>query len=138
MACDCVLIGRLTKDAQAFASEADGHSYLRMTIASDRGYGQKKQTDFFLVTTNTANLSPYLLKGVKVAVIGQVVSWKTKEGEAERVHYKIMANRIELLESKGQPSPAPQRDTSPQGQEREVREVMAKTPDDFNDDNCPF
>lgn len=87
--------GRIGKDAELRTTQS-GQQVCSFTLASDQGFGDKKQTNWFRVSMwgkRGASLAPYLLKGGQVAVSGEleIGEW---EGKAQ---HNINANDIALM-----------------------------------------
>lgn len=99
MSCDCVLIGRLTKDCEQ-KSTKNGKLIYTFSVASNRGFGDNKQTDFFdcmAFHPLLENQFPHLLKGCMVKVLGHFQSHET-EGNNRR--WTLIVDGVEMLWSK--------------------------------------
>lgn len=99
----CVEIGRLTKDPELRYTQ-NNKAVCAFTLAVDRNYGDKKQTDFFDIVVwgklgeNCAN---YLSKGKLAAVVGPLTtrSYEAKDGHKVKV-YEIVADQVKFLSPK--------------------------------------
>ncbi len=100
-----VLIGRLTKEPDLKTTQS-GLSVCSFTVAVDRNFGEKKETDFIPIVTWRAladNCAKFLSKGKKVAVSGriQVRSYEANDG-SKRYVTEILADDCEFLSPKGE------------------------------------
>ena len=99
----CVLIGRLTKDPELRYTQS-GKGVCTFTLAVDRNYGDKKQTDFIDIIVwgkMGENCANYLSKGKLAAVDGQLTtrSYEAKDGHKVKV-YEIVADQVKFLSPK--------------------------------------
>ena len=103
MANSILLTGRITKDLEL--KQAGQVSKCDFTLAVDREYAKEGQqkTDFINITVfgkTAENLCKYQSKGSKILVLGVLnIDQYTKDGET-RTFTKVIANKIEFLDSK--------------------------------------
>lgn len=134
------LTGNVCNDLEIKSTQS-GKSVLSFNIAVKRPF-TKDITDFFPVTVwgqPAEYLANYGRKGSRVAVTGKLTTRKyTDKSGAERTAYEIVADSVELMESKneGQSAPSaggnsyiPDAYTSPKAPEYEVVDA---------DDDLPF
>lgn len=103
-----ILIGNLTRDPE-MRTTTSGANVCSFTIAVNRrfaGAGGEKQTDFFRINAwrQLADVCQrYLLKGRKVAVIGELQA-RTYTGNdgAVRMSLEVSADEVEFLTPKSQ------------------------------------
>lgn len=93
------LSGRLTT-APELKTTTSGVTVCTTRIAVDRGYGEKKETDFFTIVLwnkQAETLCRYCSKGDKVTIIGklQTRSYELKNGE-KRTVYEIRVDELDL------------------------------------------
>lgn len=99
----CVLIGRLTKDPELRHTQSE-KAVCSFTLAVDRNYGDKKQTDFIEIVVwgkMGENCANYLSKGKMAAVDGQLTtrSYEAKDGHKVKV-YEVVADQVRFLSPK--------------------------------------
>lgn len=99
----CILIGRLTKDPELRYTQS-GKAVCTFTLAVDRNYGDKKQTDFIEIIVwgkMGENCANYLSKGKLAAVDGQLTtrSYEAKDGHKVKV-YEVVADQVRFLSPK--------------------------------------
>lgn len=98
-----VLSGRLTADVELKAT-LNGVSVCSFNIASDSGYGEKKQTNFIKIVAwrNTAEfISKYFRKGSMIGIEGSIQTRKyTDKDGNNRTAFEVVANQAHFLESK--------------------------------------
>ena len=99
----CILIGRLTKDPELRYTQS-GKGVCTFTLAVDRNYGDKKQTDFIDIIVwgkMGENCANYLSKGKLAAVDGQLTtrSYEAKDGHKVKV-YEVVADQVRFLSPK--------------------------------------
>lgn len=109
-----VLIGRLTKDPELRYTPANGVAVATFTLAVNRRFGQKKETDFIpiVVWRNQAeNCAKYLGKGSLVAVDGrlQIRSYEDRESQ-RRTIAEVVADSVQFLDTRGQQDRGPERE----------------------------
>lgn len=125
-----ILIGNLTKDAE-ISNTTSGVAVSKFTIAVKRDYKNANgeyETDFINCVAwrkLAENVSKYLTKGKKIAVIGsiQTRSYDAQDG-SKRYVTEVIAEEIELL-------------SSTQSGTSETKQPDKLTPV-ANDDNLPF
>lgn len=93
--------GRLGRDAELRITQS-GMDVCSFSVGCDRGYGDKKTTEWIKCTLfdkRAKALHPYLVKGTAVTVMGEAMaaSW-LKDGEA-RGQIEIIADKV-VLQSK--------------------------------------
>lgn len=96
MSCDCVLIGRLTKDCEQKATKTGKLIYV-LSVASNRGFGESQETDFFdcmAFHPLLQNQFPHLTKGCTVKIVGH---FQTKKTEAGVTRYNVIVDSLEML-----------------------------------------
>lgn len=96
MSCDCVLIGRLTKDCESKTTR-NGKLIYTFSVASNRGFGDSQQTDFFdcmAFHPNLENQFQHLLSGCMVKVVGH---FQSRETENKVRRWTLIANSVEML-----------------------------------------
>ena len=96
-----VVIGRLVSNPELKITQA-GVSYVRITIANEQAYKNKKHTNFIDVLAWSGlaeNLSKYCDKGRKILVDGRLEVKKNKQGETTYVNTTIIAENIDFLEA---------------------------------------
>lgn len=107
---DLTIVGRLTKDGELTYTNS-GVAVLKLSIANNWskkvGDAWEDQTNFFDVTLlgrRAEALTQYLLKGVQIAVSGELRQdrWKDNNSGDNRSRVSIKANNIQLLGSKQQ------------------------------------
>ena len=116
------LIGNLTSDPEKRATN-NGTSVTSFTIAVNRR-GQDKQTDFFRINAWRGladTCSKYLLKGRKVAVVGELQA-RTYDGKDGKTRFSldVQADEVEFL------SPAETKPTSNQPKVNEWQDISSK------------
>jgi single-strand DNA-binding protein len=106
------IIGNLTKDPE-LRTTATGKSVCTFTVAVNRGFGDKKETDFLPIVVwskpNYAlaeNCAKYLAKGRKVGISGRIQTrnYEAQNGERRYVT-EIVAEDVEFLSPKGEGGP---------------------------------
>lgn len=95
-----ILAGNLTKDPEV--KVVNGKSLCEITIAVDRGYGDKKKRVFIdgVAWGKTAdNLAKYHKKGSPCAVEGELDldQWEDKTSGQKRSKHKIAIERVKFL-----------------------------------------
>ena len=96
-----VIIGRLVHTPELKITQA-GTSYVRVTIANEAVYKDKKHTNFIDVLAWSGlaeNLSKYCEKGRKILVDGRLEIKKNKQGETNYINATIIAENIDFLEA---------------------------------------
>jgi len=100
----CVLVGRLTRDAeQRQAGDTTVHAMrLAFTSRGKRGGEWEDQSNFVDVTLfGREGLTPYLTKGTRIGVTGRLSwrEWEAKDG-TKRQSLEVVAQDVQLLDSK--------------------------------------
>lgn len=99
-----ILVGRCTKEGELKYIQGSGMAVYENSIAIDRGYGDKKQTDFFnfkLFGKTAENTSNFIGKGSLVMLEGgfQNRSWDKQDG-TKGYATDFVGNLIKFLDSK--------------------------------------
>ena len=102
-------IGNLPRDAE-LRFLPDGSPVLSFSVALNSGYGDKAQTDWLECSffgKRGESLAPFLTKGMKIGVTGEISTnkYKTKEGE-ERTSLRLRVNEVTLTGNKSDSSTA--------------------------------
>jgi single-strand DNA-binding protein len=100
-----VLVGNLTKDPELRYTPANGVAVASFTLAVNRRFSQKKETDFVPIVVWRAqaeNCAKYLGKGSMVAVDGrlQIRSYEDREGQ-KRTIAEVVADSVQFLSTPG-------------------------------------
>lgn len=100
-----ILTGRLTRTPEMKHTDS-GMAVCRFTLANNKGYGEKQKTTFINIVTfakTAENCDRFLLKGSKVAVVGEleIRQYTSNEGQTKYVT-EVIANEVEFLSEKGQ------------------------------------
>lgn len=111
MGCDCVLIGRLTKDCEQRPTK-NGKLIYTLSVASNRGFGDSQQTDYFDCMAFHPTLEKqyqHLTKGCMVKIVGHMQSHKTDKGV---LRWTVVVDSLEMLWTKPKiaETPAPEED----------------------------
>ena len=96
-----VVIGRLVSDPELKITQA-GISYVRVTIANEQVYKDKKHTNFIDVLAWSGlaeNLSKYCDKGRKILVDGRLEVKKNTKGDKNYTNVTVIAENIDFLEA---------------------------------------
>ena len=96
-----VVIGRLVSDPVLKITQA-GVSYVRVTIANEQVYKDKKHTNFIDVlawSKLAENLSKYCDKGRKILVDGKLEIKKNTKGDKAYTNATVIAENIDFLEA---------------------------------------
>ena len=131
MSMDCVVIGRLTDKVKDVIGGKTGKVLHTFTVASNRGFGDKKETDFYECVAFAPildNQVPFLEKGVLVKVLGHMQTRKVTENGKGRTYYSLIVSSLELIWGKK----ASDKNTVVSAQVTDVPK------DDFYDDEIPF
>lgn len=99
-----ILVGRVTKDGELKYLQGSGMAVYESSIAVDRGFGDKKQTDFFnfkvfgKIAESAAN---YVGKGSLILLEGtfQNRSWNKQDGTKGYI-IEFVGNTIKFLSTK--------------------------------------
>lgn len=102
-----VLQGRLTAQPE-LKTTPNGVSVTSFTLASDRGYGDNKQTDFIpcVAWRGTAEfISKYFQKGSMIAVEGSIQTRKYQDKNGDnRTAYEVVVSEAHFIEKKKEES----------------------------------
>lgn len=105
--------GRLATEPELKTTES-GLSVCSLRIAVDRGYGDKKQTDFFTLVfwrRNAENVAKYCEKGDLILIDGELQT-RLYEGKTGKITmYEIVVNSFEMLGRKKQSPEKPASDS---------------------------
>lgn len=96
-----VVIGRLVSNPELKITQA-GVSYVRITIANEQTYKDKKHTNFIDVLAWSGlaeNLSKYCDKGRKILVDGKLEVKKNTNGDKKYTNVTVIAENIDFLEA---------------------------------------
>lgn len=115
-------VGRLGRDSELRTTQS-GMDVCSFTVACDRGYGDKKTTEWvkcILFDKRARALQPYLVKGLAVTVMGEAkAAFWSKDGEANG-QIEIIADKV-TMQSKSERTndsgggETPQNDAGAQG-----------------------
>ena len=98
------IIGNLTADP-ALTETQSGISVCRFSVATNRGTGDDRKTDYYNVTAWRGlgeTIARYQKKGDKIAVVGNLEQRKYEDREGiERTSYDVIATDVEFLGSPG-------------------------------------
>lgn len=108
-----ILTGRLTRTPEMRHTDS-GMAVCRFTLANNKGYGEKQKTTFINIVTfakTAENCDRFLLKGSKVAVVGEleIRQYTDNEGQTKYIT-EVIANEVEFLSEKGQTNNVSQED----------------------------
>ncbi|UEX89715.1 single-stranded DNA-binding protein [Staphylococcus ratti] len=142
MANSVILTGRITKELEL--KPAGQTEVTNFSLAVDNPY-KKDDASFFDIVAfgKTAQLlNDYCGKGSKILIEGTLKQdrFKDKEGN-NRSAVRVIANRIEFLDSKGQSNNQPQQQRGQAQMENNPFDnglQNANGPIDINDDGLPF
>lgn len=100
-----VLIGRLTKDVELRTTQ-NGTAVATFNLAVDRGWGDKKETDFIPIVVWKAaaeSCAKFLSKGKLAAVDGrlQIRTYEGTDGK-KRTVAEVVAEQVRFLSPKGE------------------------------------
>lgn len=127
-----ILIGR-TANKPSLKEGKSGNKYCHFSLATNTGYGEKKQTDWHDITAfgKTAELcAQYIDKGSLIMVEGRITYDKyEKDGKTTKTT-KIIADNVTFLSGK-----APQQNES---QETQQIQPQPSFSDDVVSDGIPF
>lgn len=133
-----ILTGRITKDLEL--KQAEQTQVTNFSMAVDNPF-KKDDTSFFDIVAfgKTAQLlNDYCGKGSKVLIEGNLKQdrFQDKEGNNRSV-VRVIANRIEFLDSKGNNQPQKQQEHTTQTKSKNPF-ANATGPIDITDDMLPF
>lgn len=135
-------LGRLTKDIELRYTQS-GTPVGKTSIATDVGYGDKKETTFTEVemwNKLAENSSQYLKKGSLVFIEGilRQSSWENKDGERRSKHF-ITASIVKFIDKKSEAENRDVQTASTKRAESTPRSYQAHIQDDLiNDEEPPF
>ena len=106
------IIGRVTLKPELRYTQSN-IAFTRMTVAVNRGYGEKQETDFINVVLwrkQAENVCNYLDKGSLVSVDGriQTTKYKDKDGNTRNI-FEVVAETVQFLENKKTQKNEPQK-----------------------------
>ena len=111
------IIGRCTKDVECRYAAQSQMAVVKLNVAVDDGYGEKKKTYFIPVTVfgkQAENCEKFVSKGKKIAVTGKIVTG-SYEKDGRKIHTTdIVADRVEFLEF-AEREQSKEQETMPQG-----------------------
>ena len=132
-----VFMGRLTEDPTLRYTN-NGKPILPFTVASNVGYGDNKQTNFFkckLWGKPAESMSKYLVKGKPVLVVAEAQpnNWTSNDGVNHRdTNYFVKSVEFLLPDNTGGNN-----QKSNTGSSREFDDLTDPEPKEYNDD-IPF
>lgn len=134
-----VIRGRLGGDAEAKSTQ-NGHNFVSFSVASDVGYGDKKETLWCRCTLwgkRGDSLMPYLKKGTAVCVLGEISlrTWQDNQGQ-NRTDLQVNCQDIWLIGSKPQTNQPTQNGGSVQRTPPPTQAQSAQVT--FDNDEVPF
>lgn len=94
-----ILFGRLGKDPEKRTTQA-GKTVCKFTLATDRGYGDSKQTDWHNITAFdklAENCSKYLKKGSQCLIEGRIQYDTFEKDGAKRTSTSIIAQNLTFV-----------------------------------------
>lgn len=98
-----VLIGRMTSTPE-LKSTPNGVSVTSFSIAVDRGYGDKKQTDFINIVAwrQTAEfICKHFTQGSRIAIEGSIQTRKYQDRDGNnRIAFEVVANNVHFVDTK--------------------------------------
>ncbi len=126
---------RLGADAEQRFTQ-DGTSIVSFNAAIDSGYGDKKVTTwirFSLFGKRGESVLPYLTKGIKVGVSGELTNrkWQDEEGQ-DRYSLEVRLNELDLPEKSNSANTPAQKAPDSANSHKPKPQF-----DDLGDD-CPF
>jgi single-strand DNA-binding protein len=99
------MVGRIGKDAELrSAKNAAGTKLSNFSLAVETGYGERKKTlwiDCVVWGTQAEALTPYLVKGKQVAVLGEldVRAWKSDRDTEPHATIQLSVSELTLCGS---------------------------------------
>ena len=110
------IIGRVCNDVELRYTPSQ-MAVVKLNVAVDDGYGEKKKTSFIPVTVfgkQAENCEKFVSKGKKIAVTGKIVTG-SYEKDGRKIHTTdVVADRVEFLE-RAEKSEAREAEPVPQG-----------------------
>lgn len=126
-----ILIGR-TANKPSIKEGKSGNKYCHFSLATNTGYGEKKQTDWHDITAfgKTSELcAQYIDKGSLIMIEGRITYEKyEKDGKTTKTT-KIIADSVTFLSGKTQQN---------EGQETQQIQQQPSFSDDVVSDGIPF
>jgi len=137
-----ILVGRLTRDVEV-RKTASGTSYARFTVACDRRFGGSSQGDSSQPTADFIGcvawrqsadfLGSYGRKGNLVSVEGSIQTGSYTDRDGRKVYTTdIVADRVQLLESRNASSQPQNSYARPEPQDPYAGSSDPVSPDDFD------
>jgi len=134
-----VLVGRLTGDAELKYTK-EGTAVCKFSLANNFYAGKDKEgVGFFDVTVwgkSAEALHPYLVKGKRIAVQGELRQERWEKDGQKQSRVGITAQSIQLLDSKEATEQKPAPPSQQRRQEAPKAEFVG--PESFEDDSIPF
>ena len=136
-----ILMGRMTSTPE-LKTTPNGVSVTSFSIAVDRGYGDKKQTDFINIVAwrQTAEfICKYFTQGSRIAIEGstQTRKYQDKDGN-NRTVFEVVANSVHFVDTK---SAKPSVDVNPESDPlNQVQDRLNEFTEigSVDDDDLPF
>jgi len=139
-----VLVGRMTKEAELRYTPSN-IAVATFTLAVNRdfkGENGEREADFINVVLwrqAAENLANWTKKGSLVGVTGRIQTRNYDNQQGQRVYVtEVVADRFQLLESKGDNQGQSQQQNAAPNFVRENNQQMATNPLDISDDDLPF
>lgn len=139
-----VLVGRMTKEAELRYTPSN-IAVATFTLAVNRdfkGENGEREADFINVVLwrqAAENLANWTKKGSLVGVTGRIQTRNYDNQQGQRVYVtEVVADRFQLLESKGDNQGQSQQQNAAPNFARENNQQMATNPLDISDDDLPF
>ena len=98
-----IIVGRLGREPE-MRYTANGNAVTNFTVATDPGFGDKKETEWFSVVTwnKTAEAcAQYLDKGSLVYVEGRMQTRSWDKDGTKQYKTELVAERVQFLDTKG-------------------------------------
>jgi single-strand DNA-binding protein len=141
------LFGNVGRDPELKYSK-DGSAYLPVIVGVDTGWGDRKETLWvrcMLYKTRAEKLAPIIVRGMKVAVIGDmepIKFWTDKEGNP-RPDVSINVREIQFGSAEAKPKnavPEKRAEEAPRSSPppRTAGGTTTTRPATFEDDDIPF
>ena len=139
-----VLVGRMTKEAELRYTPSN-IAVATFTLAVNRdfkGENGEREADFINVVLwrqAAENLANWAKKGSLVGVTGRIQTRNYDNQQGQRVYVtEVVADRFQLLESKGDNQGQSQSQNAAPNFSRENNQYGATNPLDISDDDLPF
>lgn len=114
-----VIVGNLTAEAKLLASQ--NGNFISFTVAVNEG--KDTEPTFFSCTSNSTGVAPYLVKGTKVAVSGEVFLRTYESNGEKRAIIGIKYARVELCGSKVEQQPQQETQIFPKRETESVSSI---------------